>query len=83
MAASEVKTFVCVGSNYWGAGKTLQEAKRQLQRAGWYRHPSVSKKAVTVLMLSCELKEITFRDGIDFSVEYPKETVSMRYNIEM
>jgi hypothetical protein len=83
MATPIAVTFFAIGQNYWGTGKSVAEARRQLKAAGWHRHPSLSKKPITILAFDCERNKVEVYEGFELELRWPKETTAIKWTEEM
>lgn len=83
MSAQVAQTFFAIGQNYWGSGTSIAAAKRELKRAGWYRHPSVPKKPITIMALACPRDQVEVFESFELSIEWPKDVHAIKWTEEL
>lgn len=79
MPAAVAQVFFAIGQNYWGSGDTIAKAISELRKAGWHRHPSVSKKTIHIVALSCPRSDVTVTDGWELNLSWPEDAASIKW----
>lgn len=83
MQQLDVQCVLVVVPNYWGKGKDLKTALREVRRAG-YRPPRIKKvgqlKEVHYYF-SCPPEKVVVESFVDCRYEWPKEDTCMRMEV--
>lgn len=70
----EMETLVIVReSNYWGGGKTVEEAKANYRKAG--KHPASAAAVISTFVGKPEEIERITIDDFDGTISYPKTVI--------
>lgn len=79
MSSETAQTFFAVACNHWGRGDSIAEAKRKMKQAGWHRHPSVAKKPITIMALSCPATQVDVFEGCGLEIKWPAGTSVLKW----
>lgn len=83
MPHQDVKCVVVIVPNYWGKGKDLKTALREVRRAG-YKPPRLKKvgdlKEIHYYF-SCAPEEVAVESCIDCQLNWPKDATVLRARV--
>jgi len=83
MAHHDVKCVLAIAPNYWGKGKDMKEAERQLKAAGYSDGRRAMKTGLkrVYYFFSCEPDKVQVRGVIDVDFNWPKDAECMRLEV--
>lgn len=77
MATYDLKTFVVIAPNYYGKGRSIDEAAKAAVKSGW-RKPR-GKTEVVVIGTEAEYDEVEVRASVGVHVHVPNEQVLVKF----